>query len=194
MSKTPRLRLCHAGMEGRSLHAFEIFLSRITSIEFQITPEDQADVGFIDLDHERGPQLLEEQRRRFPDRPLIVATQKAQPGTDPLVVPLGKPIGLGAFTAALEQVRTLLPASWAAPTPLEAAETPAPVPVQAQPARAASTTVLPDEHALMAQNGHDALFLLRQQEERMAAFYVGTKPDIDLNDAAARVAVFYEPA
>ena len=194
MSKTPRLRLCHAGMEGRSLHAFEIFLSRITSIEFQITPEDQADVGFIDLDHERGPQLLEEQRRRFPDRPLIVATQKAQPGTDPLVVPLGKPIGLGAFTAALEQVRTLLPASWAAPTPLEAAETPAPAPVQAQPAPVAASAAPQDEHSLMAQQGQDSLFLLRQQEERMAAFYVGTKPDIDLDDAAARVAVFYEPA
>ncbi|MCE1184427.1 MAG: hypothetical protein LWW92_02305 [Rhodocyclales bacterium] len=194
MSNTPRLRLCHAGMEGRSLHAFEIFLSRITSIEFQITPEDQADVGFIDLDHERGPQLLEEQRRLFPSRPLIVATQKALASNDALVVPLGKPIGLGAFTAALEQVRTLLPASWAAPTPLEAAATPAPAPVQAQPAPVAASAAPQDEHSLMAQQGQDSLFLLRQQEERMAAFYVGTKPDIDLNDATARVAVFYEPA
>jgi hypothetical protein len=198
MSNTPRLRLCHSGMEGRSLHAFEIFLSRITSIEFQIAPEDQADVGFIDLDHERGPQLLEEQRRRFPSRPLIVATQKALPGNDALVVPLGKPIGLGAFTAALEQVRTLLPASWATTASTsETSEAPAYIaaPAQAAPATPVATSAASqDEHALMAQQGQDTLFLLRQQEERMAAFYVGTKPDIDLDDASARVAVFYEPA
>jgi hypothetical protein len=202
MSHASGLRLCHFGMEGRSLHAFEIFLSRITSIDFQITTEDIADVGFIDLDHPAGNGLLESQRQRFPGRPLILATQKSLNFDDPLLVLVNKPIGLGAFTLALQQARDLLPERQTnmavePATVCQVTEAPAETrPATPEPAPetaiAATPATVPADPAMPV--GQDPLAVLRQQEERMAAFYVGTKPDIDLDDPAARLAIFYEPA
>ena len=56
------LRLCHSGMDKRSLYAFELFLSRVGPNACQISDEESADVAFIDLDNELGPYLLEGHR------------------------------------------------------------------------------------------------------------------------------------
>ena len=54
MTAQPTLRLCHTGMDSRSLYAFEIFLSRVDSRACQITDETAADVAFIDIDNDMG--------------------------------------------------------------------------------------------------------------------------------------------
>jgi hypothetical protein len=60
------LRLCHSGMDKRSLYAFELFLSRVGPNACQISGEESADVAFIDLDNELGPYLLEGHRLLYP--------------------------------------------------------------------------------------------------------------------------------
>lgn len=171
------LRLCHSGMDKRSLYAFELFLSRVGPNACQISDEESADVAFIDLDNELGPYLLEGHRLLYPARPLIVSTRRAPTGADPLTLEVAKPVGLSAFSAALEQARLLLPAG--------AATAPAP---SAEPVRPAAPPALDSR-----QPSADPISLLRQIEERLSTFYVGSMPDVDLDDLAARSAIYYTP-
>lgn len=171
------LRLCHTGMDSRSLYAFELFLSRVGPYACQISGEESADVAFIDLDNEIGPYLLEGHRLLYPSRPLIVSARRPPMGTDPLTIEVAKPVGLSAFSAALEQVRLLLPGSAAV-----APEAPA------EPACPAAPPALDSR-----QPSADPISLLRQIEERLSTFYVGSMPDVDLDDLAARSAIYYTP-
>lgn len=171
------LRLCHTGMDSRSLYAFELFLSRIGPNACQISGEESADVAFIDLDNELGAYLLEGHRLLYPLRPLIVSARRPPMGSDPLTIEVVKPVGLSAFSAALEQVRRLLPAT-TTPTPAAPAE----------PARPAAPPALDSR-----QPSADPISLLRQIEERLSTFYVGSMPDVDLDDLAARSAIYYTP-
>ena len=43
------------------------------------------------------------------------------------------------------------------------------------------------------QPSADPISLLRQIEERLSTFYVGSMPDVDLDDLAARSAIYYTP-
>ena len=171
------LRLCHSGMDKRSLYAFELFLSRVGPNACQISDEESADVAFIDLDNELGPYLLEGHRLLYPARPLIVSTRRAPTGADPLTLEVAKPVGLSAFSAALEQVRRLLPG--------DATTAPA---SPAEPARTATPPALDSR-----QPSADPISLLRQIEERLSTFYVGSMPDVDLDDLTARSAIYYTP-
>ncbi len=196
MNAQPTLRLCHSGMDSRSLYAFEIFLSRVGPSACQITEEETADAAFIDIDNDLGRYLLEGHRLRFPGRPLIVSAQTPAPhNNDPLTIEVTKPVGLAAFSAALEQVRRLLPAAPAADAaPLADAL----ADLDAGPA--VDTDDIPDEMPVDVLFGRgaprpaaDPVSLLRQLEERLSTFYVGSMPDVDLDDEAARAAVFYAP-
>ncbi|WP_374245019.1 hypothetical protein [Zoogloea sp.] len=211
MTAQPTLRLCHAGMDSRSLYAFEIFLSRVDTRACQITDEAAADVAFIDIDNDLGRYLLEGHRLLYPGRPLIVSTQKPALHDDPLTIAVTKPVGLAAFSAALERARGLLPPP---PPAVEAplTESPALAPpaadaAQAEPAAALAEAVsddadnIPDELPVeMLFNrteprpaNADPVALLRQLEERLSTFYVGSMPDVDLDDPAARAAIYYAP-
>lgn len=174
------LRLCHSGMDKRSLYAFELFLSRVGPNACQISDEESADVAFIDLDNELGPYLLEGHRLLYPARPLIVSARRPLMGKHPLTLEIAKPVGLSAFSAALEQVRQLLPAGEAA--------APAEPPLPAEPALPAAPPALDS-----SQPSADPISLLRQIEERLSTFYVGSMPDVDLDDLAARGAIYYTP-
>lgn len=180
------LRLCHSGMDNRALYAFEIFLSRVGPGACRIAAEDAADVAFIDVDNDLGPYLLAGHRMLYPTRPLIVTTQAPGRQPDPLTVEVTKPVGLAAFSAALEKVRGLLPATSAA----EGAELP-----DAADERAGTFDTIPDESALDALRdpGPDPASLLRRIEARMATLHVGSLPDADLDDPVSRAAVYYAP-
>lgn len=177
MTARNTLRLCHTGMDSRSLYAFELFLSRIGPNACQISGEESADVAFIDLDNELGAYLLEGHRLLYPSRPLIVSARRPPMGNDPLTIEVVKPVGLSAFSAALKQVRRLLPG--------DATTAPA---APAEPARPATPPALDSR-----QPSADPISLLRQIEERLSTFYVGSMPDVDLDDLAARSAIYYTP-
>ena len=108
MTAQPSLRLCHSGLDRRALHAFELFLARVGPGSCQLSSEEAADVAFIDLDSDLGPYLFEGHRLLYPSRPLIVSAHRPPLGNDPLTIEVAKPIGLSAFSSALEQVRLLL--------------------------------------------------------------------------------------
>ena len=179
------LRLCHSGMDNRALYAFEIFLSRVGPGACRIAAEDAADVAFIDVDNDLGPYLLAGHRMLYPTRPLIVTTQAPGRQPDPLTVEVTKPVGLAAFSAALEKVRGLLPAGLP-----EGAELP-----DAADERAGTVDSIPDESALDALRdpGPDPASLLRRIEARMATLHVGSLPDADLDDPVSRAAIYYAP-
>jgi hypothetical protein len=184
MTAQTTLRLCHSGMDRRTLYAFEIFLSRIGPDACRISDEGAADVGFIDVDNELGPYLLEGHRLLYPSRPLIVTTQTPGHHPDPLTIQVSKPIGLAAFSAALAQVRCLLPSNL--PDVAEGTEL--------------SLEAIPDEMPVSAlhpaapqRSAADPVVLLRQLEERLSTLYVGTMPDVDLDDPATHATLFYAP-
>ncbi|MDD2990522.1 MAG: hypothetical protein PHI64_16395 [Zoogloea sp.] len=179
------LRLCHSGMDNRALYAFEIFLSRVGPGACRIAAEDAADVAFIDVDNDLGPYLLAGHRMLYPTRPLIVTTQTPGRQPDPLTVEVTKPVGLAAFSAALEKVRSLLPARLP-----EGGELP-----DAADERAGTVDSIPDESALDALRdpAPNPTNLLRCIEARMATLHVGSLPDADLDDPVSRATVFYAP-
>lgn len=184
MAAQTTLRLCHSGMDRRALYAFEIFLSRIGPDACRISDEGAADVGFIDVDNELGPYLLEGHRLLYPSRPLIVTTQTPGRHPDPLTIEVSKPIRLAAFSAALAQVRGLLPG--APPDVAKGTEpnletTPGEMPASAM------------QQAAPQRRSADPVARLRQLEERLATLYVGTMPDVDLDDPASHAAIFYTP-
>lgn len=176
------LRLCHSGMDSRALYAFEIFLSRVGPGACRIAAEDAADVAFIDVDNDLGPYLLAGHRMLYPTRPLIVTTQAPGRQPDPLTVEVTKPVGLAAFSAALEKVRGLLPAA--------GAELP-----DAADERAGTVDSIPDESALDALRdpAPDPVSLLRRIEARLVTLHVGSLPDADLDDPVSRAAIYYAP-
>lgn len=184
MTAQTALRLCHSGMDRRALYAFEIFLSRIGPDACRISDEGAADVGLIDVDTELGPYLLEGHRLLYPSRPLIVTTQTPGHQPDPLTIQVSKPIGLAAFSAALAQVRCLLPSGL--PDVAEGTEL--------------SLEAIPDEIPISAlqqvfphRSNADPVALLRQLEERLSALYVGTMPDVNLDDPATHATLYYAP-
>ncbi len=176
------LRLCHSGMDSRALYAFEIFLSRVGPGACRIAAEDAADVAFIDVDNDLGPYLLAGHRMLYPTRPLIVTTQAPGRQPDPLTVEVTKPVGLAAFSAALEKVRGLLHAA--------GAELP-----DAADERAGTVDSIPDESALDALRdpAPDPVSLLRRIEARLVTLHVGSLPDADLDDPVSRAAIYYAP-
>ncbi len=184
MNAPTTLRLCHAGMDSRTLYAFEIFLSRVGPRACQITDEKAADVAFIDIDNELGPYLLEGHRLLYPGRPLIVSAQSPRRNPDPLTIEITKPVGLAAFSAALEQARRLLPQAthFTETADTDADDIPDEIPVDALLGRAPSRPL-----------GADPTALLRQLEERLSTFYVGSMPDVDLDDPQALTAIYYVP-
>jgi len=180
------LRLCHSGMDNRALYAFEIFLSRVGPGACRIASEDAADVAFIDVDNDLGPYLLAGHRMLYPTRPLIVTTQAPGQQPDPLTVEVTKPVGLAAFSAALEKVRGLLPVADLSDSlglPDAADERGGPI------------DTIPDESAFDALRGPapDPVTLLRRIEARMAILHVGSLPDTDLDDPVARAGIYYAP-
>ena len=178
MTAQTSLRLCHSGLDRRALQTFELFLARVGPNVCQLSNEEAADVAFIDLDSDLGPYLLEGHRLLYPSRPLIVSAHRPPRGNDPLTIEVAKPVGLAAFSAALEQVRLLLTQATTA-----SAATPS-----ATPARCAPPPALGSR-----QPSADPVSLMRQIEERMSTFYVGSMPDVDLDDLTARSAIYYTP-
>ncbi|WP_398307475.1 hypothetical protein [Zoogloea sp.] len=180
------LRLCHSGMDNRALYAFEIFLSRVGPGACRIASEDAADVAFIDVDNDLGPYLLAGHRMLYPTRPLIVTSQAPGRQPDPLTVEVTKPVGLAAFSAALDKVRGLLPVADLADSlglPDAADERGGPV------------DTIPDESAFEALRSPapDPVSLLRRIDARMATLHVGSLPDADLDDPVARAGIYYAP-
>ncbi|WP_374242233.1 hypothetical protein [Zoogloea sp.] len=180
MTAQPSLRLCHSGLDRRALHAFELFLARVGPGSCQLSSEEAADVAFIDLDSDLGPYLFEGHRLLYPSRPLIVSAHRPPLGNDPLTIEVAKPIGLSAFSSALEQVRLLLSRAGA------------PAATPASP-RAEAAGSAPPPALGSRQPSADPVSLMRQIEERMSTFYVGSMPDVDLDDLAARSAIYYTP-
>ncbi|HMW52953.1 MAG TPA: hypothetical protein PKX01_04355 [Rhodocyclaceae bacterium] len=167
------LRLCHAGMEGRTLDAFQIFLSRVDAFSCRITDENHADAAFIDADGDLGQYLLEGHRLLYPGRPMIVTSSRPTPNHDPFTIQVTKPVGLAAFSAALQRVHELLPRSRddgrRAPQPPFYGDLGAP----------------PDDLPAFT----DAV----EAETIFATRYVGSAPDVDLDDPRQRERIYYLP-
>ena len=192
MNARTALRLCHSGMEGRSLDAFQIFLSRVEPFACRITDEGDADAAFIDADGYLGKYLLEGHRLLYPGRPLIVTSARPGNSEDPLTIEITKPVGLAAFSRALDKVRNLLPRTRDA-LPEESTdedETLANIPDDFP---ASALIQPPPTQAMARQTAGDQVNRLRQLEEGLATHYVGTMPDVDLENPRQLETVFYAP-
>lgn len=180
------LRVCFSGMEGRSRDSFEIFLSRLGPKACQLADEDSADAAIIDMDNALGAYLVEGQRRLYPTRPLILTSQKPTTTDDPLVVTVMKPIGLSSFAAALDRVRGMLPEAEIPPFPaLLKDDEEACLDLTAESVTGPITE--------MPLQSADQVTMLRQLEERLSTFYVGSMPDTDLDNEAACANIYYNP-
>ena len=190
MNARTALRLCHAGMEARALDAFEIFLSRVEPFACRITSEDDADAAFIDADSDIGSYLLQGHRMRYPGRPLIVTCSRPSTSNDPLTIQITKPVGLAAFSAALNKVHTLLPRTRASGQMSAAnlGDMPDDTPLS-------GLFELPPEPPAKAHKAAplDPIGRLRQIEERLTSHYVGTLADVDLDNLRQLDTIYYTP-
>lgn len=182
------LRLCHTGMDEQALKGFQACLSGLGTETWGLAEEAGADAAFIDMDSDLGPYLLAAHRLLYPLRPLIVTRRPAGYRPDPLTIELPKPLRPGALFAALGQARDLLPRQ-AAGGLADAAE-----------GAGDALDNIPDEMPFDALRSHPTFVpaaepagLLRRFEERLATLYVGSMPDVDLNDLDARSQIQYQP-
>ncbi|KAB2966692.1 hypothetical protein [Zoogloea sp.] len=181
-------RLCHAGMDEHALSGFQACLSGLGADAWGLTEEASADAAFIDMDSDLGPYLLAAHRLLYPLRPLIVTRRPAGYRPDPLTIELNKPLRPSTLSMALGQARDMLPRQ-AASGLADAAE-----------GLDDALDSIPDEMPFDALRSHPTFVpatepadLLRRFEERLATLYVGSMPDVDLNDPEARSQIQYQP-
>jgi len=182
------LRLCHSGMDEKTLSGFQACLSVMGAEAWGLTEEAGADAAFIDMDSDLGPYLLAAHRLLYPLRPLIVTRRPPGYRPDPLTIELSKPLRPSTLSAALGRARELMPRR-ANHDLADVAE-----------GAGDSLDSIPDEMPFDALRSHPTFVpaeepagLLRRFEERLATLYVGSMPDVDLNDPEARAQVQYQP-
>ncbi len=182
------LRLCHSGMDEQALSGFQACLSVLGAEAWGLTEEAGADAAFIDMDGDLGPYLLAAHRLLYPLRPLIVTRRPPGYRPDPLTIELSKPLRPSSLSAALGRARALMPRR-ASHGLADAAE-----------GTGDTLDSIPDEMPFDALRSHPTFVpaaepagLLRRFEERLATLYVGSMPDVDLNDPEARAQIQYQP-
>lgn len=182
------LQLCHAGMDEPTLQGFQSCLGRLGDKAWRLAEEAGADAAFIDMDSELGPYLLAAHRLLYPLRPLIVTRRPAGYRPDPLTIELTKPLQPNTLSAALIQARDLLPRQTTSSL------------TEASGDMDDGLDSMPDEmpfEALRSQpvfiRAPEATSPPRRAEERLASMYVGSMPDVNLDDQEARSQIQYQP-
>ncbi len=204
------IRVFAGGMTERMRNTLRFFFQGPYNNHCVLVEEDAADLGIIDLDEYQGRQHMQAYRERHPDQPIILLSLQNEEVEDTIY--LRKPIKPERLISALKQAQTkvLLPAR---PT-LETTSAPqsdtkvqlqdiAPAPSLIEKAQERINAESDVRPPLSKQNSqapvttdttesgtHKAAMYLNGQE---AHAFIGSAPDLDLNDAQQLADALYDP-
>ncbi len=103
---TEALKLSVHGMDDRSINTFYLFLQELCQNEGVLVSDQSAQVSVIDLDAMHGGDIVAQQKKVYPHRPIIalsLATPKEQD-----LIHVRKPIQASEMLAAFTKVRQVL--------------------------------------------------------------------------------------
>ena len=206
------IRVFAGGMNERMKNTLRFFFQGPYNNHCVLVEEDSADLGIIDLDEYQGRQHMQAYRERHPDQPIILLSLQNEEVEDAIY--LRKPIKPERLISALKQAQTkvLPPAistSEITPAPRTGTKAPfqnrAPAPVPSLMEKVPETVNSESDvrPPLSNQNNqvsvstdttesgtHKAAMYLNGQE---AHSYIGSAPDLDLNDTQQLADAQYDP-
>ncbi len=181
-SQSKPVRIGAIGMDQRQRNTLRMLFSSKCNNLYHLVEETSAELFIIDLDGYNGANLWREFRQRHNDQPLILVSLQEHPITDPKTLFVRKPIPVQTLIDAIEQqCRRLASGSQAT-----AQETQAPS-VQPESTREAEPSDTPQQRKRKA---HKAASIMDSSVERT---FVGTAPDIDINDPSQLSKIYYNP-
>lgn len=205
------IRVFVEGMNERMKNTLRFFFQGPCKNDCILAGEDSADLGIFDLDGYQGRKQMQAYRDRHPGQPLILLSLHDEKVEN--AIHLRKPIKPERLISALQQARLkrqrqLVSASATKPPPqpYRRVQTKAPKPVTGNIKKAAHRTDLisnkkphSDQHRNRAAvtasplrpETHKAAMYLDEQE---AHAYIGSAPELDLNDAQQLANAQYNPA
>lgn len=172
------IRLAVLGMDERNARLFKMFLSGPCRKQAEVVEDgEKADACVVDLDAQRGTELLDLERKSHPDRVLILLSlsDRAFPPESVLVK---KPIQTESMLQAIARVRQILESR----KPLNA-EKP-----ETEPRTIPLRTVAMTEKSDMSVSKVASLL-----DEQSFMSYMGVRDDIDPNNPEQAAAVRYNP-
>jgi hypothetical protein len=186
-SQSKPVRIGAIGMDQRQRNTLRMLFSSKCNNRYHLVEETSAELFILDLDGYNGTNLWREFRQRHQEHPLILVSLKDQPITDPKTLFVRKPIPVQTLIDAIEQQCRQLASEPHSAEP-ELADSPAPTAGgQAAPIRAAQ----PSETSLQQKRkARKAASILDTSAERA---FVGTAPDIDVDDPQQLSKIYYNP-
>lgn len=182
-SDLPVLRLCTKGLSERSLQTMAVFFERQLSGICVLSGSDVANVTVIDLDARDGLQLMKEQLDTGPEQPLLLLSLNTLEHLPPHAVFVQKPIKVDVFIKVLCDLRARI----FQPRPECHFSAATEQLLKSRIGREGGA--VPLVQGLVEATDHAAKHL----NSRESHFYIGSMPDVDLSEPAARSKVFYDP-
>lgn len=193
-STAPRpaaLNICPLGMDERAHQTLRIFFERQMAGVCQLSTEPEAHALLIDGDSYRARDLLAAQQAAGNPRAIILLTLNPASAAVPNGIVVEKPIKVDVFAAALRGLGQRL---------LEPQARPEPGP-EAQPALRFSSAVDEVLAARMKAKAAAPVPTRVDRKDGAAAqlasrerhYYVGSMPDVDLDNPDECAKVFYDP-
>lgn len=193
------IRVFAGGMNEQMINTLRFFFQGHFNNHCILVEEDSADLGIIDLDEYQGRKHMQAYRERHPEQPIILLSLQNEKIED--AIHLRKPLKPERLISALKQARTkvLLPAE----TAYETAPAPRPVATTLPQDKAHEPVVGLIEKSQDEQRNlqsvtsytgrsrtHKAAMYLDEQE---AHTFIGSAPDLDLNDTRGLAKAQYDP-
>lgn len=186
-TRAPALKVCTLGMNDRAQESLRFLFTRQMADRCILADGDSAHVAVVDIDAHSSAALLSEHRRRHPERPLVVLSLNGSVADIPNAILVRKPIHVHSFIQALQYLHdaVLHPGSWV-PSPPAPADVPPP-----RPAAAAAAAPEPPPPRVRPPAEPDRA--ASHMEARRNHHFIGSMPDGDLADPAARARAAYAP-
>lgn len=182
-SQMPVLHVCPLGMDERAHRTLRLFFERELCASCALSDEAQAHVVLIDIDGYKSKDILDDQLRKHPERPLLLLSLNASGTVLPNAVLVKKPIKIDLFAAALQKMSEQI----FQPKPETQFSAAAEAELQARRARHLDGSAAAPSHVESAD------VAAMQLQSQNSSFYIGVTPDADLSDPEQRARVFYDP-
>ena len=176
------IRVFAGGMNEKMINTLRFFFQGPFNNHCVLVEEDSADLGIIDLDEYQGRKHMQAYRERHPEQPIILLSLQNEKVED--AIHLRKPLKPERLMSALKQAQTkVLP-----PADVAYEKAPAPkllaTPLGKNQAPETATT------CSARLTTHKAAMVLDEQE---AHTFIGSAPDLELNDLSQLAKAQYDP-
>lgn len=182
-SRLPLLKVFPLGFSERSLRTLVVFFERQLVESCVISEQDIADVSMIDFDAQNAQQLLSHELAARPNQPRILLAYQPEQCKVPGAVLVQKPVKMDVLLAILKNMRRKV----FQPRRVTATQLAA---ILSRNTRASGCAPHPVKARCQPDLAAHAAMHLHSREKY---FFIGSMPDIDLENTRERDKAFYDP-